>query len=347
MRKNDAKWYSQILWNCFRIQFRPVHIRGSIPKTRVCFVTPPTFKSSVLTVELRHVTNFDISVRERKERKGLKNRQGYACESIRRRKDGWSWYWLAFADAGAEFSTSLPSFFHLHPLSLYIYIYTCITLHPAFFFLLRLASLPINILSASYSRSLFSFPPRYPLFDEPTFLFLPLSLLHLFPSYTSPVFIPLLLYLRIIYPSHSQFLCSSVWNRGSFSVSLSHPHRAERRGRKGMTRRTGLSNPLPRNDKTPVEGWPSNGGGTCCISLSRWAPFPSTFSIPRANPSRVQGRRREEMKLSEPKWGGESEWLESTGTRWRSRKWRCATRKAKEEGGVEEYRGRRFAAETG
>lgn len=121
MRKNDAKWYSQILWNCFRIQFRPVHIRGSIPKTRVCFVTPPTFKSSVLT--LRHVTNFDISVRERKERKGLKNRQGYACESIRRRKDGWSWYWLAFADAGAEFSTSLPSSFHLHPLSIYIYVY--------------------------------------------------------------------------------------------------------------------------------------------------------------------------------------------------------------------------------
>lgn len=48
-RKNDTKWYSQILWNCFRIQFRSVHIRGSIPKTRVCFVTPPTFKSSILT----------------------------------------------------------------------------------------------------------------------------------------------------------------------------------------------------------------------------------------------------------------------------------------------------------
>lgn len=209
MRKNDAKWYSQILWNCFRIQFRPVHIRGSIPKTRVCFVTPPTFKSSVLT--LRHVTNFDISVRERKERKGLKNRQGYACESIRRRKDGWSWYWLAFADAGAEFSTSLPSSFHLHPLSLYIhiYIYTCITLHPAFFFLLRLASLPINILSASYPRSLFSFPPRYPLFDEPTFLFLPLSLLHLFPSYTSP--------LTCFYPPFSL----STYNISvSFSISL-------------------------------------------------------------------------------------------------------------------------------
>lgn len=94
--------------------------------------------------------------------------------------------------------------------------------------------------------------------------------------------------------------------RLSLSLSLSHPHRAERWGRKGMTRRTGLSNSLPRNDKTPVEGWPSNGGGTCCISLSRWAPFPSTFSIPRANPSRVQEtRRREEMKLSEPKWGGE------------------------------------------
>lgn len=54
---------------------------------------------------------------------------------------------------------------------------------------------------------------------------LPLFLFHLFPSYSpSPLFIPLLLYLRIIYPSHSQFLLwnrESVWNRGSFSVSLS------------------------------------------------------------------------------------------------------------------------------
>lgn len=90
-----------------------------------------------------------------------------------------------------------------------LYIYTCITLHPAFFFLLRLASLPINILSASYPRSFFSFPPRYPLFDEPTFLFLPLSLLHLFPSYTSP--------LTCFYPPSSL----STYNISvSFSISL-------------------------------------------------------------------------------------------------------------------------------
>lgn len=102
-------------------------------------------------VSSRHVTNFDISVRERKERKGLENRQGYACESIQRRKDGWSWYWLAFADTGAEFSTSLPSFFHLHPLYIYIYVYH----------------------SSSLSFSFFNFPPyKYTLRLIPSISFL-------------------------------------------------------------------------------------------------------------------------------------------------------------------------------
>lgn len=139
--------------------------------------------------------------------------------------------------------------------TLYVYIYTCITLHPTFFFLLRLASLPINILSASYPRSFFSFPPRYPLSQRTN---LPLSPSFPFPS-TTPSY--LLHDLTCFYPAPSlstynitvSFSISLIlYETGS--VSLTHPHRAERRGRKGMTRRTGLSNPLPRNDKTPVEG---------------------------------------------------------------------------------------------
>lgn len=40
----------------------------------------------------------------------------------------------------------------------------------------------------------------------------------------------------------------------AISVSLQRNMNAGGRGRKGMTRRTGLSDPHPRNDKTPVEG---------------------------------------------------------------------------------------------
>lgn len=43
--------------NHFGIQFRSVHVRFD-SETRVCFVTPGAFESSVLA--LRHVTNFDI-----------------------------------------------------------------------------------------------------------------------------------------------------------------------------------------------------------------------------------------------------------------------------------------------
>lgn len=215
-RKNDAKWYSQILWNCFRIQFRPVHIRGSIPKTRVCFVTPPTFKSSVLT--LRHVTNFDISVRERRE-KGVEKPAGLCLWEHSEEK------WLVMVLT--RFCGCRGGVFDLSPFLLppspFIYIYLYVY--------------------HSSSRFLFPsstrFPPyKYTLRLIPSISFLlsstisslrrtnlPLFLFHLFPSYSpSPLFIPLLLYLRIIYPSHSQFLLwnrESVWNRGSFSVSLS------------------------------------------------------------------------------------------------------------------------------
>lgn len=326
-RKNDAKWYSQILWNCFRIQFRPVHIRGSIPKTRVCFVTPPTFKSSVLT--LRHVTNFDISVRERRE-KGVEKPAGLCLWEHSEEK------WLVMVLT--RFCGCRGGVFDLSPFLLppspFIYIYLYVY--------------------HSSSRFLFPsstrFPPyKYTLRLIPSISFLlsstisslrrtnlPLFLFHLFPSYSpSPLFIPLLLYLRIIYPSHSQFLLwnrESVWNRGSFSVSLSlSPSLIPTERNVGVERgwlvAQGCQTPSHATTKLPLKGDPAMAAGLVVFRFrgELHSLLPSRFPVPTPPGSRRRGGGRKWNWASRSE--AESEWLESTGTRWRSRKWRCATRK--------------------
>lgn len=220
-------------------------ISESIPKTRVCFVTPGTFKSSVLA--LRHVTNFDIPWLWHKERKGLERRRGLPRGHSEEK--GWLVIVLTrFCGCrGGVFDLS-PSL-RFHPLS------TCITLHPAFFFLLRLAFSPYKYTpsrpSVSSLRRTLPFPSAS--VAQPTVL---------------PSSYPFSLFSPAIFVSFSRSPSLSVsfsisrsareqrFHRVRSSPSLAPPPDANTggRGRKGMTRRTGLSNPHPRNDKTPVEG---------------------------------------------------------------------------------------------
>ena len=87
-----------------------------------------------------------------------------------------------------------------------------------------------------------------------------LSLFLSFSCFLSRLFFSLSL--SLTHPSLSQFPSEQHGTEDthsvlSFSPTLPAPPHAStsfRRGRKGMTRRTGLSNPHPRNDKTPVEG---------------------------------------------------------------------------------------------
>lgn len=293
-RKNDTKWYSQILWNCFRIQFRSVHIRGSIPKTRVCFVTPPTFKSSILTArnEFRY-----LGSRAQRE-KGVGKPAGL-CLWEHSEEKGWLVMVLTrfCGYRGGVFDLS-PFLLPPSP-SIYIYIYTCITLHP--FLFPSSTSLPINILSASYPRSLFSFPPRYPLFNEPTFLFLPLFLFHLFPSY---------LLLTCFYPTSSlstynisiSFSISVIVYETEASPSLSPSLIPTERNvgvERGWLVAQGCQTPSHATTKLPLKGDPAMAAGLVVFRFrgELHSLLPSRSPVPTPPGSRRGGNETERAEV--------------------------------------------------
>lgn len=237
---------------CFGIQFSSDHVRSHsksdvCPRTRVCFVTPGTFESSVLAAtrnEFRyHRGSYTETERGRKAARaaervfGGERMAGHSIDSLLRMQ-------------GRSFRPlSLP-------VSLFIPLSVLLFISPSFSNLLPINTLildpPRSDSSVALQQDASPSALSYTIAGRILFFLLPSFLLRSF--YPVPTFPPHLHPSLSVLRDNTRLRPPIPPRRLSLPLVPTPLANPGGRGRKGVTRRTGLSNPHPRGNKTPVEG---------------------------------------------------------------------------------------------